>query len=96
MQRWVALVVRSLDDMVRLTSVHLSRDHARLGDFAFQRRVLGLEPLDTVLRRRDDLKYRFEANKPAYTQTLQAAKDYCLWLGELRGYPISASALASC
>ena len=73
---------------VRLSSYHLSRYHTRLGDFDFHRRVLGLEPFDADLRRRDDLKSRFEPNKPAYTKTWQEAKDYCLWLGDLSGYPV--------
>ncbi len=73
---------------VRLTSFHLSRYHTRLGDFDFHRRVRGLELFDADLRRRDELKFLFEPDKPAHTKAWQEAKDYCLWLGDLSGYPV--------
>ncbi len=73
---------------VRLSSFYLSRYHTTLGDFDLFRSSHGKELFDKELRKREDLKERFDPNKPAHTKEWQEVKEYCLWLGELSGYPV--------
>ena len=73
---------------VRLSSFYLSRYHTKLGDFDLFRSAHGKELFDKEYRKREDLKVHFLPNKPAHTKSWQEAKDYCLWLGELSGYPV--------
>jgi formylglycine-generating enzyme required for sulfatase activity len=73
---------------VRLSSFYLSRYHTTLRDFDLFRTAHGKELFDKELRKREDLKERFDPNKPAHTKEWREVKDYCLWLGELSGYPV--------
>ena len=73
---------------VRLSSFYLSRYHTTLGDFDLFRSAHGKELFDKEYRKREDLKERFDPSKPAHTKEWQEVKDYCLWLGDLSGYPV--------
>jgi sulfatase modifying factor 1 len=73
---------------VRLSSFYLSRYHTTLGDFDLFRSAHGKELFDKRLRSRSDLEDDYLPNKPAHTKEWQEVKVYCLWLGELSGYPV--------
>ncbi len=73
---------------VKLSSYHLSKYQAALGDFDLYFRVQGKPLFDPQFRKRKDLQFRYQPNKPAFTKEWQQAKDYCSWLGELSGYPV--------
>ncbi len=82
---------RANDDFthpVKLSSYHLSKYQAALGDFDLYFMAQGKPLFDQKLRERKDLQYRYQPNVPAFTKTWQEAKDYCSWLGELSGYPV--------
>ncbi len=85
-------ITRHRDDdhlhTVRLSSFYLSKYHTTLGDFDLFRTAHGKELFDKEYRKREDLKERFVPTKPAHTKDWQEVKDYCLWLGELSGYPV--------
>jgi len=73
---------------VRLSGFYLSRYHTSLGDFDLFRSAHGKELFDKEYRKREDLKERFDPSKPAHTKEWQEVKEYCLWLGDLSGYPV--------
>ncbi|MGE8188321.1 formylglycine-generating enzyme family protein [Pseudomonas sp. NPDC086278] len=73
---------------VKLSSYYLSKYQTRLGDFDLYFAVLGQPMFDSEDREREDLKFLFAPNLPAPTKSWQEAKDYCLWIGQLSGYPV--------
>ena len=73
---------------VRLSSYYLASYQTRLGDFDLFRTSQGLPLFDAEYRDRKDLADEFDPNKPAPPKEWKEAKDYCLWLGQLSGYPV--------
>lgn len=73
---------------VRLSSYYLSRFQTQLKDFDLFFVVHGKPVFDIEHRDREELQYYFRPNLPTFTKTWQEAKDYCVWLGELSGYPV--------
>ncbi|MGE4405865.1 formylglycine-generating enzyme family protein [Pseudomonas sp.] len=73
---------------VQLSSYYLSSYQASLGDFDLFRTSMGLPLFDEKYRNREDLQDMFRKDNPAPTKAWQDAKDYCLWLGSLSGYPV--------
>ncbi|MGQ7960294.1 formylglycine-generating enzyme family protein [Pseudomonas sp. SP16.1] len=73
---------------VRLSSYYLASYQTRLGDFDLFRTSQGLPLFDAEYRDREDLQFRYRENNPAPPKEWQEAKDYCLWLGQLSGYPV--------
>ena len=73
---------------VRLSSFYLSRYHTTLGHFDLFRTAHGKELYKLGQRQRKDRKDDFAFNKPAFTRNWQEVKDYCLWLGDLSGFPV--------
>lgn len=74
--------------IVRLSSYHLSKYQAELGDFDLFFLSRGKPTFNPELRKREDLQFLFQPNLPAFTQDWQEGKDYCAWLAELSGYPV--------
>ena len=74
--------------LVRLTSYYLASYQTQLGDFDLFRTSQGLPLFGAEHRNREKLQFRYRVNNPAPTKTWQEAKDYCLWLGQLSGYPV--------
>ncbi|WP_256657588.1 SUMF1/EgtB/PvdO family nonheme iron enzyme [Pseudomonas sp. ACM7] len=73
---------------VKLSSYYLSKFQTRLGDFDVFFIAQGKPILDNKDREQEDLKHLYAPNLPAPTQSWQEAKDYCLWVGQLSGYPV--------
>lgn len=73
---------------VRLSSYYLASYQTRLGAFDLFRTSQGLPLFDAEYRKRKDLAGEFDPNKPAPPKEWQESKDYCLWLGQLSGYPV--------
>ncbi|MGE4405866.1 formylglycine-generating enzyme family protein [Pseudomonas sp.] len=73
---------------VRLSSYYLASYQTRLGDFDLFRTSQGLPLFGKELREREDLQFRYRSDNPAPPKEWQEAKDYCLWLGNLSGYPV--------
>ncbi|WP_333984126.1 formylglycine-generating enzyme family protein [Ectopseudomonas khazarica] len=73
---------------VRLSSYYLASYQTRLGDFDLFRTSQGLPLFDAEYRDREDLQFRYQKNNPASLKDWQEAKSYCLWLGQLSGYPV--------
>jgi sulfatase modifying factor 1 len=73
---------------VRLSSYYLASYQTRLGDFDLFRTSQGLSLFGEELREREDLQFRYRPDNPAPPKEWQEAKDYCLWLGKLSGYPV--------
>jgi formylglycine-generating enzyme required for sulfatase activity len=73
---------------VRLSSFHLSKYQTTLADFDLFRTAHGKELYKLEQRKRPERKEDFAPNKPAFTKDWQEVKDYCLWLGELSGFPV--------
>lgn len=73
---------------VQLSSYHLSRYQVRLSDFDLFRTSKGLPFFDEEFRTRKKLESRYRPNNPAPVKDWQEAKDYCLWLGDVSGYPV--------
>ncbi|MGY2293608.1 formylglycine-generating enzyme family protein [Pseudomonas sp. SDO528_S397] len=73
---------------VKLSSYYFSKFQTTLGDFDLFFVANGHPLFDTEKRTREDLKFRYKPNLPAFTKTWQEAKNYCNWLGSISGYPI--------
>ncbi|MFJ2289352.1 formylglycine-generating enzyme family protein [Pseudomonas iridis] len=73
---------------VTLTSYYFSKYQVSLGDFDVFFTAKGLPLFDAEKRNREDLKFRYQSDLPAPTQSWQQAKDYCEWLGELSAYAV--------
>ncbi|MBU1331984.1 MAG: formylglycine-generating enzyme family protein [Gammaproteobacteria bacterium] len=73
---------------VRLSSYYLSSYQVSHGDFDLFRTSQGLTLFDAEYRDREDLKDMFRKDNPAPAKTWQESKNYCLWLGDLSGYPV--------
>jgi sulfatase modifying factor 1 len=73
---------------VRLSSYYLASYQTRLGDFDLFRTSQGFSLFDSEYRNREDLQFRYRKDNPASLKDWQEAKDYCLWLGSLSGYPV--------
>ncbi|MFG6205963.1 formylglycine-generating enzyme family protein [Pseudomonas retamae] len=84
-------ISRNTDDdfvhPVKLSSYYLSKFQVTLGEFDVFFAAKGMPLFDSEKRKREDLKFRYQANLPAPTQSWQQAKDFCLWLGSMSGYP---------
>lgn len=85
-------ISRNSDDdfvhTVTLASYYLSKFQVALGEFDLFFSVKGIPPFDAEKRKREDLKFRYQPDLPAPTQSWQQAKDYCDWLADLSGYPV--------
>ncbi|PMZ98306.1 MULTISPECIES: SUMF1/EgtB/PvdO family nonheme iron enzyme [Pseudomonas] len=79
------------DDFVHsvvLSGYYISKFQVVLGDFDLYFFVNKKSLFDQEYREREDLKFRYQPNLPAPTQTWQEARDYCQWLGDLSGYAV--------
>ncbi|WP_095171838.1 SUMF1/EgtB/PvdO family nonheme iron enzyme [Pseudomonas sp. Irchel 3H3] len=74
--------------LVKLSSYSLSRFQTTLGDFDLFFIAQGKPLFDAELRKRENLQFRYQPDLPAATQSWQEAKDYCVWVGKLSGYPV--------
>jgi sulfatase modifying factor 1 len=73
---------------VKLSSYYFSKFQTRLIDFDLYFAAMGQPLFDAEDREREDLKYLYAPDLPAPTKSWQEAKDYCLWIGRLSGYPV--------
>ncbi|MEE3635753.1 SUMF1/EgtB/PvdO family nonheme iron enzyme [Pseudomonas sp. AL 58] len=90
-ERLCPISFRNNDDFVhqvKLSSYYLSKFQVALRDFDLFFTIQGKPLFDAEYRQRENLKFRYQPNNPAFTKTWQEAKDYCSWLGELSDYPV--------
>lgn len=73
---------------VKLSGFYFSKYQVSLKEFDLFFNAKGLPLFDSEKRNREDLKFRYQPDLPAFTKSWQEAKDYCVWLAELSGYPI--------
>ncbi|WP_434710924.1 SUMF1/EgtB/PvdO family nonheme iron enzyme [Pseudomonas sp. R1-1] len=73
---------------VKLSNFYFSKYQVSLRDFDLFFKAKGMPLFDSEKRKRKDLEFRYQPDLPAFTKSWQEAKDYCVWLAELSGYPI--------
>ena len=74
---------------VKLSSYSFSIYQTTLGDFDLFFIAQGKPLFDAEDRKREELQEKlFSPNLPAPVKSWQEAKDYCVWLGKLSGYPV--------
>ncbi|MGY2293788.1 formylglycine-generating enzyme family protein, partial [Pseudomonas sp. SDO5511_1_S431] len=73
---------------VKLSSYYLSKFQTTIGDFDLFFTAQGKPVFDAQDRKREDIRYLYQPDLPAPTQSWQEAKDYCAWMGQLSGYPV--------
>ncbi|GGU82759.1 hypothetical protein GCM10009504_44100 [Pseudomonas laurentiana] len=91
-ERLCPISFRNNDDFVhpvKLSSYYFSKFQTTIRDFDLFFITQGKPLFDRELRKRKDLAFRFQSKMPAPTKSWQEAKDYCAWLGQLSGYPVS-------
>ena len=72
---------------VKLSSYHLSKFQTKIEDFDLFFITQEKPIFDAELRKFEDLAFLHKPNLPAPARSWQQAKDYCIWLGQLSGYP---------
>ena len=73
---------------VKLNSYYFSKFQVSLGDFDLFFIANGKPQFDVEKREREDLKFRYQRDLPAFTKTWQESKDYCHWIANLSGYSV--------
>ncbi|MBM3103496.1 SUMF1/EgtB/PvdO family nonheme iron enzyme [Pseudomonas sp. V1] len=79
------------DDLVhpvKLSSYYLSKFQTTIEGFDLFFTVHGKLVFNVERRKRKDLIDLHYPNLPAPAKSWQEAKDYCIWLGQLSGYPV--------
>ncbi|WP_336367053.1 formylglycine-generating enzyme family protein [Marinobacter sp. C2H3] len=74
---------------VTLDDYAISKFETTIADFDLFRELRGNSPYEQEIRESEDGASLFNDDKPAWTRNWEEPHDYCLWMGELAGRPVS-------